>query len=239
MDTEKQEVLYKIEEYKKAIETLKKSNEIGNSVFKLFYTQIIKSEWELRNIENTNLKRIVKEVFEENPNDVHEGKYQYKISLTKDMQGNLHVETSIDETAFPSEWVEKKDFALDKFNSIGIPFEKVKEGRFDIWNLNGYDFNVHFTHIENWYGISLNAINNGYDFILIDSNFTFCIFSNSFVKKLYSDGLLSPTKGEKSNHFQQNLYIDWLNEKVYDYNIRNNIGVVGIEEYRCLFEKYL
>lgn len=64
-----------------------------------------------------------------------------------------------------------------------------------------------------WYGISLNAINNGCNFLLIDSSFVFCLLSNSFIKKPCDDELLSLTKGEKSNHYQQNLYIDWQKGK--------------------------
>ena len=130
---EEEEILNQIDGYKKAVETLKSKGVSDLHLSRHIFSTIMRLDWDLYNLKMSWTIKVVNEIIKNSLADILSGDYQYKIILAKDLNGTVPLETFIDDSAFPSEWARKKDFVLDKFNSTDISFEKVKEGRFDIW----------------------------------------------------------------------------------------------------------
>lgn len=145
---EENEIKIKINNCQKAINVLKENNVGSISIFKNTYSELMCSEWDLYNLRMGNISKTVKDTLEQSLGDFPNGEYQYKITLIKDINGNTHIETTTDNSKSVSDWSIKKDFALDKFNQIGILFEKINDSKFDIWRMNNIDFNVHYTDID-------------------------------------------------------------------------------------------
>ena len=208
-------------------------------VVRVLYSAAIKIDWDLEQIPFRKIEEKVKEMITEeikkNPSlQLPVGKYHFRIAV-EDNKLKL-VDFNFGGGPSYEDWERKKDFSLRKFREIGIPFVDKTDKNFDTWALGEKKYNVHFTHHDNWYGISTKAIDKGFDFIFINSDFEFCVLDNLFIRK-HKDKFYPTNR----NLNQLTFTIDWLSEQINGYSefpgigISNRIGVIGIKEYNHFF----
>lgn len=221
-----------------SIDLLNSNKSLSRNLALVIYSELIKTEWEIKMIKDDILSTSIKESIHEDfmrkiLSGLPPGDYQFQFKISN-INNEIIIENVKDYKLEPV-WEEKKNFILEKFNEADINFEEVKNSEgFDIWKLGNKIYNVKFTHHKKWYGITQNAIKSNYNFIFINSDFTFCLLDNKFISNLLELNILKPTN-KGGNKEQKNLIIDWDEKKIGQFDIQDKIGVVGISYYSFMF----